>query len=255
MSTYYEGCLITNKKWITKDIDMNCVKTFNFDDMEGVYNENLIDEAKAYTSFDDFVYVGMIKKEDFEAPESYLELGKKVKEPSSGTIIAVEYSENKEEEIKNLLKLLKEDFDYKTYIALSEEQRKEEDAKYYNLFIKTRYYYTGEFYNVKSFIYTLAKYEKLLKDAKYKKHRWNKIKSSIEYCKLSDEEKENVALEFDYIEGDVEEYKTAVNSLKDLIGTLRFFSGYDEDAYFYIYNTDNSYREFPKWLEEKLGYR
>lgn len=114
------------------------------------------------------------------------------------------------------------------------------DQKYIKIytesFTERGYGYNGEFYTVDCF-YNLR--ETLLEDYKKvikKQHDWEKLQNSIDYLKLSEEEKENVSSQFEFLDEEIEEIENKLISINQVIGALQLFEDYDTQVVAFIYS-------------------
>lgn len=93
----------------------------------------------------------------------------------------------------------------------------------------------GYFYNVDSFVSyrdkLLQKYKELLKS----QFDFERLKSSLDYLKLSSEEKENVLSEFNYTEDDIQETEYKIDAVVGIINILNFYEQFDDEVIAYIY--------------------
>lgn len=259
MSTYYDGCLITNKKWIANNLDMNIVKNFGFDNVNEVYDDDLIKEAVAYSSSTHQEYIGQILKEkidDFPKLMTFLTNAKKMHNSctKSETPILLSASNDKED-IEQIYAMLDKDFDCKEYMKLSEDEKKAYNEARYNVYVEVPYYYRGgKLINIDCLKDAQKQYTESFEKAKAKKAKWEEMKLSMDYLKLSGEEKENINESFEFVDEDIEYGDYATNAINKMIYTLEFFNSAccDETAYLYIYNTDCGKAEYPEWLEKLM---
>lgn len=91
----------------------------------------------------------------------------------------------------------------------------------------------GDFFDINSFLNLKRKFKDEL--SKYKKSlkKQSKIKNSIEYLKLSEEEKENVNDSFFISEEIVEDIKSIIKALDTAISLLDFFE--EDNALMYLF--------------------
>lgn len=258
MSTYYGGCIITAKKRIAKDIDMNCIKCFNFEDVEEVYDENILKDAYDYTTSTAREYLGQVLKEKlagYEKLDQWIAAANRYEEGrAKGETPVVLSASTDEKEIKEIYSLLERDVDVNEYAKKGADERKAYNEARYSVFVEMPYTYKGgSLVNAECLKKTLESYTKSLEKAKAKKAKWEELQTSLEYLKLSGEEKENVQESFSYVEEDIEYNKDAIDSINQLIGALELFSSYDETAYMYVFNYDCGRTEWPEWLEKLVG--
>lgn len=260
MSTYYEGCLITNKRWIVNKLDMNIVKNFVFDDVTEVYNDDLIKEAVAYSSSYYTEYIGQILKEkiaDIPNLNSWIKNAEKRKSScAKGEEPILLSSKNDKEDIEKLYAMLDKDFNYVEYMKLSDEEKNAYNKARYNVYIEVPYYYRGgKLISAECLKEAQVTYTKALEKAKAKKAKWEEMQISMDYLKLSPEEKDNIRDSFEYVDEDIEYNDYAVSAINKMIYTLEFFNSayYDETAYLYVYNTDYGKAGYPEWLEKIMA--
>ncbi len=252
MSTYYEGCLITNGKWIANKLDMNIVKNFVFDDLDETYSETLIEDAVAFSAVTTNEFIGQVLKEkvaDFSKLNAW-KRNKIIHAESEETILLS--ADFDKEEIEQIFSLLDKKLDYKEYMSFSEDERKNYNQARYNVYVKIPYRFrNGKLISAESVKRVQEDYIKDLEKAKAKKVKWEDMQISLDYLKLSAEEKENIRESFNYLGEDIEYFEYAINSLNQILYTLDFFNSayYDETAYLYVYNTDYGRAEYPDWFE------
>lgn len=261
MSTYYYGTLYKKRKedWsiVEKNLDMNCVKNF-LDGWEIEANEvySVDEKLKEISKNNEFFYtykfIGNIKKEkltntdieDFIAQgETYMIeefFGKK----NSKKSIPLVFYEGNFEELKSII----EDID-----------KEDLNEDYYSIYVRLKNYYNGKFYKSSSFDEIIKSSREKLNEITENKRKWENIKSSLDYLKLTDIEKENVWKSFEYeVEDEDNYYKYRLQSAEMLKYTLLLFSDtyndLNDDVYFYIYS-DEDYRlqDIPTWLEDKVA--
>lgn len=255
MSTYYGGCLITAKKRIAKDIDMNCVKNFNFDDVTEYYDNELLKEAIDYTASTSKEFLGQVLKEKiagYAKLDKWIAAATKYDEGhAKGETPIVLSTVTDEKEIKEIYEILDGDIDINEYAKKTEDEKEAYNAARYNVFVEMPYTYrNGKLLNAAGLKESLETYTKMLEKAKAKKAKWEEMQTSLDYLKLSGEEKENVSESFTYVDEDIEYTEYAIAALNQMIGTLELFSNYDESAYLYVFNYDCGRAEWPEWLEK-----
>lgn len=255
MSTYYGGCLITAKKRIAKDIDMNCIKNFNFDDVVEYYDNELLKDAVDYTTSTSKEFLGQVLKEKiigYAKLDKWIAAAAKYDEVyTKGETSIVLSTVTDEKEIKEIYEMLDGDIDINEYAKKTKDEKEAYNAARYNIFVEMPYTYQGgKLLNVDSLKESLETYTKMLEKAKVKKAKWEETQTSLDYLKLSSEEKENVLESFTYVDEDIEYAECAIAALNQMIGTLELFSNYDEPAYLYVFNYDCGREEWPEWLEK-----
>lgn len=153
--------------------------------------------------------------------EEYATFVKKVRIPTEEDKLVLP-----KEEIK---KYSNDEPDIKEYLATPEEER---NKKYVELYYKVKISHfddNGNFYNIGSFASVRDKLEREYKDILKKKFKYEELKSSLDYLKLSDEEKENVNSEYDYLDEELEETEYKLNAAISIISILDFFDDYKTD--------------------------
>lgn len=83
--------------------------------------------------------------------------------------------------------------------------------------------YNGNFYDSSSFFRYADKVLERLKELIVDKANWEKTRKSLDYLKLSLEEKQNVDEEFQYIEEEIEETLSKYNAAISMAGVLEFY--------------------------------
>ena len=113
------------------------------------------------------------------------------------------------------------------------------DQKYIKIYTESfteRGYERGEFYTVDCFYNLLETILKNYKKVIEKQHDWEKLQNSLDYLKLSEEEKENVSSQFEYLEEEIEYVKNNLVAINQVIGALQLFEDYDTQVVAFIYS-------------------
>lgn len=250
MSTYYYGTLYKKQKdgiLKIKNIDMNCVKNFMCGwEIEANEVWNIDEQLTKFIHENEFYYtykyIGEIEKEKIPNFEKYLNR----KENQSNILVFYEEDFDELEKIINEIQI-------EVPLSFTDSNGETKFFNYFSVEVRLKNYYNGNLYDVNSFDEIIESSKEKLKEIEENKRKWNNIKYSIEYLKLSNEEKENVWKSFEYeIEDEDNYYKYKLESARMLKYTLSLFSD-EENAYFYIYS-DNSCKlqDIPKWIKDKL---
>lgn len=114
--------------------------------------------------------------------------------------------------------------------------------KYVNIYIKVTKTHNGNFYDINSFISKRKELEDKMKKLYYKKFEWENLKKSVEYLKLSNEEKENICSEYEYLDEDIEDIEYGLDSCNYFIHLFEYmendmwytkeFKSFDENVSF-----------------------
>jgi hypothetical protein len=112
------------------------------------------------------------------------------------------------------------------------------DTKYIKIYTESfteRGYGRGCFYTIDCF-YNLR--EAILEN--YKKviaqqHDWENLQNSLDYLKLSEEEKENVSSQFEFLDEEIEFIENKLVAINQVIGVLQFFENFEVEVVAYIY--------------------
>ena len=172
---------------------------------------------------------------------SYDYFGSVTKETFENLDVPTKFIEDKENGIKSGYLVAKENTEKISCVSPEEwlnTPTKELDEKYVKIYTESfteRGCGHGEFYTVDCF-YNLR--EKTLEDYKKvitKQYEWEKLQSSLDYLKLSDEEKENVSSQFEYLDEEIAETENKLVAINQIIGVLEFFSEYDNEVVAFIY--------------------
>ena len=173
---------------------------------------------------------------------SYDYFGSVTKETFATFDFPTKFIEDNENGIKPGYLVSKENAE-KIYCVSPEEYlntpTEELDQKYIKIYTESfteRGYGHGEFYTVDCF-YNLR--ETLLEDYKKvikKQYDWEKLQNSLNYLKLSEEEKENVSLQFEYLDEEIEEIENKLISINQVISVLQLFEDYDTQVVAFIYS-------------------
>ena len=125
-----------------------------------------------------------------------------------------------------------------TFASASDYMNDTNKDDYVNIYtesVEERGYGQGQFYDQNSF-YSLEKdLKKKYKELIIKRYEWERMKTSLEYCKLSDEEKENVSSEFEYLDEDIQETEFQIIAINQFCGILEMYSDYDTKVVAYVY--------------------
>ena len=113
-----------------------------------------------------------------------------------------------------------------------EEYKKLDDSqvvKIYTEKVSARGYGNINFYNVESFSKyrdkKLLEYQELL----FKKKHFEDMQKTLDYCKLSSEEKENVLSETEWLEEELNDILWQIRSADCVIGAIELFNDYDSN--------------------------
>lgn len=127
-------------------------------------------------------------------------------------------------------KVQKKCIELKDYVNLDSKEVEEKYVDVYYIKIEERGYGNGRFYNVESFSTFIENLEDRLLELNKKKETKERIESSLDYLKLSCQEKQNVMDEFDYLDEDILETKSRLSAANTVVSVLEFFS---EDDFSY----------------------
>jgi hypothetical protein len=175
-----------------------------------------------YHSYD---YFGSVTKETFESLD-----------------FPTRFVEDKENGIKPGYLVSKENAEKISCVSPEEwlnTPTEELDTKYIKIYTESfteRGCGRGDFYTVDCF-YDLR--ETILEDYKKviaKQHDWEKLQGSLDYLKLSEEEKENVSSQFEYLDEEIEEIENRLVAINQVIGALQLFEDYDTQVVAFIYS-------------------
>lgn len=256
MSTYYYGNLYKKKKenWclIEKNISMNCVKNFldcwNIEADEIYIDDNSLNELnKNNTFYYTYKFIGLLEKEKI----------------NSSSYINKYIEQNKKHNDNDGITFIDEDFDtLETYINDIKKETTNELIKnhenYYDVYVRVKMYYKGDFYNSSSFDKIISESKEELKLIEKNRNKWEEISTSLDFLKLTQEEKENVFSSFEYKINDEDNYfENRLHSAEMLKHTLELFTDFDDkenDVLFYIYSDSSCYMEdLPDWLNDKIS--
>lgn len=134
-------------------------------------------------------------------------------------------------DLKNIETLQKEN-PHKKYISLSDfmQNKLAESGKYFNLYAKVENFHQGNFYNIESFNNLRQNFEKKYESKLKEFNNIDELKSSIEYMKLSSDEKSNFLEEYEL-------KKECLTEIKDIIDTCIYFENVLD--YFSEFETEN----------------
>lgn len=122
-----------------------------------------------------------------------------------------------EQDLKNIETLQKEN-PHKKYISLSDfmQNKLAESGQYFNLYAKVEKFHQGNFYNLDSFKSLRQNFEKKYESKLKEFNKIDELKNSIEYMKLSSDEKNNFLEEYEF-------KKECLTEIKDVIDTCIYF--------------------------------
>ena len=127
------------------------------------------------------------------------------------------------------------DVDPKEYIEASADKRESDYISIYRKKITPRGY-NGDFYDAKSFYGYASKVFDHLEELLAKKTEYKNLQKSLDYMKLSEEEKENVNSEYECLDEDIEEYRCKYEAAISMANILDFYQkDYDDEVVAYIY--------------------
>ena len=263
MSTFYYGTLYKKRKngWdvVEENLDMNCVKNFMCGwEIEADEVYNIHEELKELVHKNEFFYtykfLGYINKDDSDISKASINQGKHYiseecrnawngKEP-----IPIVFYEDDFRELETIISKIDKN------IIITDLNV----DKLSSVFVRLKNYYNGNFYDVNSFDEIIKSSKQKLKEIEENKRKWKEISTSLDYLKLSQDEKENVWKSFEYeIEDENNYYTYKLQSAEMLKYTLSLFSDIYNDSndnvYFYIYSDENcKMQNIPDWLKDKI---
>ena len=107
---------------------------------------------------------------------------------------------------------------------------------YDNIYVKKRLSYNGNLYDSQSFINYINQQQNELKKLYEQKYEYSNIKKSINYLKLSYEEKENIDNSFNFIDGDIEYSTNTIRVAQSILDIGEYLvDTFDNDILYYIY--------------------
>lgn len=135
-------------------------------------------------------------------------------------------------DLKNIETLQKEN-PHKKYISLSDfmQNKLAESEQYFNLYAKVEKFHQGNFYNLNSFNSLRQSFDKKYESKLKEFNKIDEFKSSIEYMKLSSDEKSNFLEEYEL-------KKECLTEIKDVIDTCIYFENVLD--YFSEFETENT---------------
>lgn len=115
-------------------------------------------------------------------------------------------------------------------VVILKTPENEREKKFVSVYKKNKISrgYNGNFYDSSSFFHYADKVLERLKELIVDKAIWQKTRKSLDYLKLSLEEKQNVDEEFQYIEEEIEETLSKYNAAISVAGVLEF---YEKECY------------------------
>lgn len=122
------------------------------------------------------------------------------------------------------------------YLKTPTEELDQKYIKIYTESFTERGYGRGEFYTVDCFYNLLETILENYKKVIEKQHDWEKLQNSLDYLKLSEEEKENVSSQFEYLEEEIEYAENNLVAINQVIGALQLFEDYDTQVVAFIYS-------------------
>lgn len=135
-------------------------------------------------------------------------------------------------DLKNIETLQKEN-PHKKYVSLSDfmQNKLAESEQYFNLYAKVEKFHQGNFYNLNSFNSLRQSFDKKYESKLKEFNKIDEFKSSIEYMKLSSDEKSNFLEEYEL-------KKECLTEIKDVIDTCIYFENVLD--YFSEFETENN---------------
>ena len=201
----------------TRGTLMQEITTSNLDDVDLESLNVLVHEHDRH----DFKYRGCLKKEDWEKLDVKSRV---ICEEGTAKDCGILIDES---DVKKI-----------TFASASDYMNDTNKDDYVNIYtesVEERGYGQGQFYDQNSF-YSLEKdLKKKYKELIIKRYEWERMKTSLEYCKLSDEEKENVSSEFEYLDEDIQETEFQIIAINQFCGILEMYGDYDTKVVAYIY--------------------
>ena len=120
-------------------------------------------------------------------------------------------------DLENIETLQKEN-PHKKYISLTDymQNKLAESGQYFNLYAKVENFHQGNFYNIDSFNSLRQKFEKKYESKLREFNKIDELKNSMDYMKLSSDEKSNFLEEYEF-------KKECLTEIKDVIDTCLYF--------------------------------
>lgn len=180
------------------------------------------EKIKNYTSYTDNVYVASIFKSDLEKLKK-LNIRYTLKTDLENEVIFLK-SENDIEKVKS--------FNVDTSVIFSAIENKD---KVYAVYLEESKQLDGLLYDEQSFINILMKYEKKLKELTERQIKCKQILMSIDYMKLTSDEKENVDNEIAVLDEDVAEINAKITTCHKVLGLFEVACEYDCETFIFAY--------------------
>ena len=125
--------------------------------------------------------------------------------------------------------------DVKDFMMLSEAEKKS-CVNIYTEKYTERGDGRGEFYSISSFSEIKDKIFNKLEELFAKKSRWKALQESLDYLKLSSEEKQNVSDEYEWLDEEIEHVENKLASVSQIIGVMEAFNDFNTEVVAYIYS-------------------
>lgn len=125
--------------------------------------------------------------------------------------------------------------DVKDFMMLSEAEKKS-CVNIYTEKYTERGDGRGGFYSISSFSEIKDKIFNKLEELFTKKSRWKALQESLDYLKLSPEEKQNVSDEHERLNEEIEHVENKLASVSQIIGVMEAFDDFNTEVVAYIYS-------------------
>ena len=207
------------------DIAMNSLKSLaecrSRLEIDPLYNIPKIvsDKIEKYTEYTDDVYVATINKTDLE----------KLKEQN------IDYTIKTSLEDEVVFLKLEDDIEKVKSLNVDTGAVLKHSDKFYVVYFAEKKHFDGELYNEQCFESALMDYENKLEKLFEKKVKCNQALISVDYMKLSSEEKENVNDEMGDIDEDIIFLKSKIAACQKVLGLFEVAFDYDYETLIFVY--------------------
>lgn len=246
MSIDYRATIISKEeKKVIGKIDCNfiknCTSGWNIEGDEVYPSEEIQEIGKESSRYIHKRFMGRVNRKEFVKKFPYIEIHPSKNDTDSQcvyfkwakAVTELEYIPVSAEEMER-------------YSKLTKEEKIKENSEYLNVYLEHPVYRRGVFFDSSSFNRVIEDTKEQLKNIILKKREWEELQKTIDYLKLSEEEKENVASSYIYDVEDEDNYLEyrleSALKMKHLCETL--------EAYMFVYSDTAEYDLLPDYIKK-----
>lgn len=182
-----------------------------------------------YTSYIDSIYVSSILKSDLEKLEQ-LDIFYTIKPDLGKEAVFIKINDNFNDNLKKIKQYF-ENFVKEETIEPSEYT----PDMFYEVYIEEPKQYNGLVYDEQNFSFALSKYEKQFEELIEKRIKYKQLLTSLDYLKLSPDEKENIDSEVAILDEDITTVNQKIAACNKVLSLFEIAYEYNSETLIYIY--------------------